>query len=110
MDPNKATSLITKLSDIMVAFPHLITWKTLLLEQEISEYKNPYSPASVDLKTVILKVDKIWPRIETILELAKRGESVLHEGMIRISKIASNDYKEYRKRLSEVLKPLLVKK
>ena len=31
MDPNKATSIVIKLSDIMLTFPHLLTWKTLML-------------------------------------------------------------------------------
>jgi hypothetical protein len=31
MDPNKATSIVIRLSDIILAYPHLLTWKTLIL-------------------------------------------------------------------------------
>lgn len=33
MDPNKATAVVIRLSDIIMAYPHLLTWKTLILEQ-----------------------------------------------------------------------------
>jgi hypothetical protein len=42
--------------------------------------------------------------------LSKKGEAVLHEGVIRISKINVLEYKEYRKRVGEVLKAFLAKK
>lgn len=31
MDPNKATSIVIRLSDIILAYPHLLSWKSLIL-------------------------------------------------------------------------------
>lgn len=56
MDPTKATAIVMRLSDIIISYPHLLTWKTLILEQEVPESKNPHSPPSMDLRTIIMKV------------------------------------------------------
>ena len=88
MEPGKATAVIIRLSDIVVLYPNIITWKTLIMDPDMHESKNPQSPASFDMRNTLLKVDKLWLRIESILELSKKGESVLHEGTIRIGKLS----------------------
>jgi hypothetical protein len=100
MDPAKATAIIIRLSDLMINYPQILNWKTLILDPDMHEAKNPQSPASLDMRAVLLKVDKLWLRIESVLELSKRGESVLLEGTIRIGKLTVELYKDYRKRLS----------
>jgi hypothetical protein len=56
MDTPKATAVVVQLSDILIAYPHLITWKTLIVEQDKPVSKSPLSPASLDLRAVMLRV------------------------------------------------------
>ena len=93
MEPNKAAHIIVRLSDIIISYPNIISWKTIILDPDMHESKNPQSPASIDMRSALIKVDKLWLRIESILELSKRGESVLHEGTIRIGKLSVEMYK-----------------
>lgn len=87
MDISKATAVVVQLSDILLAYPHLLSWKLLLLEQDRPIAKSPLSPASLDLRNVVLHVEKLWVRVEAVVELGRRGEGVLHEGLVRLGKL-----------------------
>lgn len=63
MDPPRATAIIVRLSDIMLLYPNVINWKTIVLDPDMHEAKNPQSPASLDMKNALLRVDKMWLRI-----------------------------------------------
>lgn len=63
MDPNKATNIIVRLSDIILSYPNIVSWKTLILDPDMHESKNPQSPASIDMRSALIKVDKLWLRI-----------------------------------------------
>ena len=73
METAKATAIIVRLSDIIITYPNIISWKTIILDPDMHESKNPQSPASLDMRNALIKVDKLWLRIESILELSKRG-------------------------------------
>jgi len=63
MDPNKAANIIVRLSDIIISYPNIVSWKTIILDPDMHESKNPQSPASIDMRSAVLKVDKLWLRI-----------------------------------------------
>lgn len=87
MHPPKVISVIIQLSNIVIAYPQLITWKSLIFELEKSHLQSPLSPATIDLRAILVQTDKLWLKIESIIDLGRRGETVLREGLIRLSKI-----------------------
>jgi hypothetical protein len=111
MNPPKVVSVIVQLSNLIIAHPQLINWKSLIFEQERSHLQTPLSPATIDLKAILVQVDKLWLKIESIIDLSRRGEAVLREGLIRISKLDLNcDAKEFKKKLGEGMKSMLSKR
>jgi hypothetical protein len=111
MNPQKVVSVIIQLSHVVLAHPHLITWKSLLFDHERPHHQTPLSPATVDLRALLVQVDKLWLKIEEVVDLGRRGEAVLREGLIRLSKVELNcDAKEYKKKVAESLKSLMGKR
>jgi hypothetical protein len=106
MDANKVVSVLTQLSNVVVSFPGVVSWRGLLLEQEkVNEV--PQSPATLDLKHLLLRVDKLMVRIEVVVDLGRRGEGCLREGLLRLGKVESgSEWKEYRRRVEESVKGL----
>jgi hypothetical protein len=39
------------------------------------------------MRSNLIQVDKLWSRLELIIDLARKGEAVFREGLIRLSKI-----------------------
>lgn len=90
MNPQKAVSVVMQLSHILLAHPQLLTWKSLLFDHERPHHQTPLSPATIDLRTLLVQVDKLLLKIEAIIDLGRRGEAVLREGLIRLSKVELN--------------------
>ena len=64
MDASKTINVIIQLSNILIVYPHLLTWKTLLIDhQERPNMQTPLSPATFDMKTSLILVDRLWPKI-----------------------------------------------
>lgn len=111
MNPQKTVSIIIQLNNILLACPQLLSWKSLLFDNERAAHQTPLSPATIDLRTLLVQVDKLWAKIEAVVDLSRRGENVLREGLIRISKLDVNwESKDYKKKMSESLKSLLGRK
>jgi hypothetical protein len=90
MNPQKTVSVIIQLSNVLLAHPQLLSWKSLLFDSERATHQTPLSPATIDLRTLLVQVDKLWAKIEAVIDLGRRGENVLREGLIRISKVDLN--------------------
>lgn len=111
MNPQKTVSIVIQLSNMLLVYPQLLSWKSLIFEHERSHHQTPLSPATIDLRTLLVQVDKLWLKIEAVIDLGRRGETVLREGLIRLSKVDLNcEMKEYKKKVGENLKSLLGKK
>lgn len=63
MDSAKVASVIIQISNILITYPHLLSWKTLILEQERSNSQAPLSPATFDFRTVLVRVDKLMVKL-----------------------------------------------
>ena len=107
MDPFRVMSVMVQLSDAIVQYPALLSWRQLI-QQERHQPHQPLSPATQDLKNSLVRVDKLWPRIEWVVELSRRGEAILKEGLTRLSSIEDSlSGIEYSKRAEKILKPIL---
>jgi hypothetical protein len=73
MNPQKTVSIIIQLSNILLAHPQLLTWKSLIFENERATHQTPLSPATIDLRTLLVQVDKLWAKIEAVIDLSRRG-------------------------------------
>jgi hypothetical protein len=85
MDANKVVSVLTQLSNVVVSFPGVVSWRGLLEQEKVNEV--PQSPATLDLKHLLLRVDKLMVRIEVVVDLGRRGEGCLREGLLRLGKV-----------------------
>lgn len=104
MDPARAAIVLTHLSHIILTHPHLLSWKTLIIEQTRLLSQTPLSPATLDLRALLLRVDKLWPKLEAVLELGSHEQS-LREGLIRLGQIDPTlEWKDYCRKLTEGLK------
>lgn len=111
MHPPKVISVIVQISNILISYPQQLSWKSLIFELERSHLQSPLSPATIDMRAILVQIDKLWVKLEYIIELGRRGEAVLREGLIRVSKIDLNlEYKEYKKKIGESLKSMVDKK
>lgn len=109
MDPFRVMSVMVQLSNAIITHPQFLSWKHLI-EQERHHSQVPLSPATIDLKNSLIRVDKLLPRIEWAVELSRRGDAVLREGLIKLSGVeVSLPGAEYSKRITNSLRPLLSK-
>ena len=63
MDASKAINVIIQLSNILIAYPHLLTWKTFIIDEERPNNQTPHSPATVDMRTALISIDRLWIKI-----------------------------------------------
>lgn len=86
MDPPKVISVMLQLSNAIITYSQMLSWKQLL-EQDRHHSQIPLSPATTDLKNALIRVDKLWARIEWVIELSRKGEVALREGLIKMSSV-----------------------